>query len=721
MSTGGGSPSERATPASKRKHKSGGGTETSVGVYCRFRPENKREVGLAAEGGEAATFEYHPQQVVVRTDGEKKFNLDALFPPDTQQAEVYDAIARDMVESIVHGFNGTIFAYGQTGSGKSHSMMGPGDLVRRLSAGDVQSEAKGIIPRAVDHLFSLMTASPEAKFKVSVSYLEVYQEKISDLLVPDRKNTNLKLVERVASRKGQKGRFETVGLTRQHVTSAQEVVKCLSEGDACRTIRSTDMNAVSSRSHAVLEILVERENADGSRKEGTLNLVDLAGSEDSRKTGATGQGLKEAQKINQSLSALSGVIKALSEAKTHVPYRDSTLTKILMSSLGGNCRTSLLLAASPSFDNVTETVSTLRFGERAKRIKTAVVANEKKSQAALQKQVEALLEEIVRLKAYIAELERAVGQGGGASGVDMGELQRTATAAAVGRHGDAGVGELVLLEAKLAEEKEKGKMLEIELRAAQAETQAAEADQPAYIRRAEEAEAKALKAEEDAEQGVSERLAEMERACAARVAKAEVRKNGFFAPLDTKHQTFAKTGWGQASKLTKKEPFSHRNKRTEGSRHTLLERPLLARQRVTASVPRRWNRSWRPQRASARRQSGAQIPLMPRWPNSTGSSRRRSLRSNPAWSRRKRMRRRANAKLWRSRSRTCDASIKHRCWRSDRPGKAGWWSLLQRTLRGKKRRSLRGSKRWNLRGKERSSWRATWRPAQRRLQGSSWR
>ena len=494
--------SEKPTPASRRRRGSlASGTQTSVGVFCRFRPPNEREKRLSAEAAQGkggAEIEYQPQQVLIH-EGKKsskgarnKFNLDAVFDPTSTQGAVYDAVARDMVASIVHGFNGTIFAYGQTGSGKSYSMMGPGDLVRRLGAGDVVSEEKGIIPRAVDHLFKLMQESPDTEFKVSVSYLEVYQEKISDLLVPDRANTNLKLTEYV------KGRFEAANLTRQHVTSAQEVLKCLSDGDACRTIRSTDMNAVSSRSHAVLEIRVKRENADGSTKEGLLNLVDLAGSESVGKTGAEGQGLKEAQKINQSLSALSGVIKSLSDGAPHVPYRDSTLTKILMSSLGGNCKTALLLAASPSSDNVTESISTLRFGERAKKIKTAVKANEQKSQAALQKQVELQQEEIARLKAYIAELEKVVGEGGAGS-VDTGELQRMATVAGVDRRTDASVGELVLLESELADEKEKQKMLDLELREAQAETQAAEAELQPYVRQAEEAVVALEKAQQDAD------------------------------------------------------------------------------------------------------------------------------------------------------------------------------------------------------------------------------
>jgi hypothetical protein len=258
-----------------------------------------------------------------------------------------------------------------------------------------------------------------------------------------------------------------------------------------------------------------RENIDGSQMTGTLNLVDLAGSESVGKTGAEGQALEEAKKINQSLSALGNVIKALGDGKPHVPYRDSTLTKILMASLGGNCRTSLLLAASPSPDNFAETISTLRFGERAKKIKTALKANEKKSQAALQKQVAALLRRISELEAYITELEGALGQGG--VSVDVDTLQRNASVGTAGRRSDATVGDLLLLQSQLADEKERTKLLEYELDAAQKETQAAESYIQSHARELTEAKAAAQKAADDAE----ECIAEMQRDCDDRVAKAE--------------------------------------------------------------------------------------------------------------------------------------------------------------------------------------------------------
>ena len=514
--------SEKPTPQSSRK--AGGeaipsflssGTETAVSVFCRIRPLNERERGImggTTVRGQRNRLEYLDRQLVVHDEQRPKtFSLDGVFPPDTQQETVYGVVAQETVESVVRGYNGTIFAYGQTGSGKSHSMMGPPELVRQLGAGDVDSDAKGIIPRAVDHLFQLIKASPDAEFKVSVSYLEVYQEKISDLLVPDRRNTNLKLVQ------VERGRFATKGLTQQSVTTAAQVIEYLSRGDECRTIRSTDMNDASSRSHAVLEICVLRDNNDGSQTIGTLNFVDLAGSESVGKTGAEGQALEEAKKINQSLSALGKVIKAIADDEPHVPYRDSTLTKILMSSLGGNCRTSLLLAASPSHDNCAETISTLRFGERAKKIKTAVKANEKKSQDALQKQVAELLKRISQLEAYIVQLEDALRRGKDDASVDIGDLQRTATAIAAHTRTDSNVADLLLLQSQLADEKERIKLLEYELDAAQKETQAAELYMQSHARVLDEAKVAAQKAALDAE----ERVAQMQRDCDDRVAKAE--------------------------------------------------------------------------------------------------------------------------------------------------------------------------------------------------------
>ena len=197
---------------------------------------------------------------------------------------------------------------------------------------------------------------------MACQYLEVYREKIGDLL----DNTQKNLPVREHPSKG----IYVDGLTSQPVTSWEQVLDVLLAGDETRATASTNMNATSSRSHSVFIVTLHQENEEGSTKEGRLNLVDLAGSEKISKTGAQGETLEEAKKINQSLSALGQVIKALSDGKAHIPYRDSKLTRLLQEALGGNSKTSLIVMASPHLDNIDETISTLKFAERAKTIKS---------------------------------------------------------------------------------------------------------------------------------------------------------------------------------------------------------------------------------------------------------------------------------------------------------------------------------------------------------------
>jgi kinesin family protein 5 len=203
------------------------------------------------------------------------------------------------------------------------------------------------------------------------------------------------------------------GLTAAKATCWEEVLEVLEAGDSTRAVASTNMNAVSSRSHSVFIITVDQTNSEGSKKGGRLNLVDLAGSEKVGKTGAKGQTLEEAKKINQSLSALGQVIKALSDGKAHIPYRDSKLTRILQEALGGNSKTSLIVACSPHLDNIEETISTLKFAERAKTIKNKVTLNETKSVSELEAIVKTLSAEVEQLRGYCDALETALAKAGG--------------------------------------------------------------------------------------------------------------------------------------------------------------------------------------------------------------------------------------------------------------------------------------------------------------------
>lgn len=289
------------------------------------------------------------------------FTFDRIFGTDTKQFEVFEYSLQSTVVDVMNGYNGTVFAYGQTGSGKSYTMMGP-----NIDEG----ETRGVVPRIVSQIFNMIEqSSSDIEYMVKVSYMEIYMERIKDLLFPQ--NDNLPIHE-------DKGRGVYVkGLTEKYVSSIQEVFSIMKQGDKIKSIASTNMNLESSRSHSIFMIVVSQKNVvTGSQKTGQLFLVDLAGSEKVNKTGASGQTLEEAKKINKSLSALGMVINALTDGKSsHIPYRDSKLTRILQESLGGNSRTSLIINCSPSSFNDAETLSTLRFGMRAKNIRNKAKIN----------------------------------------------------------------------------------------------------------------------------------------------------------------------------------------------------------------------------------------------------------------------------------------------------------------------------------------------------------
>uniref|UniRef100_K7FM59 Kinesin-like protein n=2 Tax=Pelodiscus sinensis TaxID=13735 RepID=K7FM59_PELSI len=290
----------------------------------------------------------------------KPYVFDRVLPPNTTQEQVYNACAKQIVKDVLEGYNGTIFAYGQTSSGKTHTMEG------KLH----DSQLMGIIPRIAhdifDHIYSM---DENLEFHIKVSYFEIYLDKIRDLL--DVSKTNLAVHE-------DKNRVPYVkGCTERFVSSPEEVMDVIDEGKANRHVAVTNMNEHSSRSHSIFLINIKQENVETEKKlSGKLYLVDLAGSEKVSKTGAEGAVLDEAKNINKSLSALGNVISALAEGtKTHVPYRDSKMTRILQDSLGGNCRTTIVICCSPSVFNEAETKSTLMFGQRAKTIKNTVSVN----------------------------------------------------------------------------------------------------------------------------------------------------------------------------------------------------------------------------------------------------------------------------------------------------------------------------------------------------------
>ena len=264
-------------------------------------------------------------------------------------------------------------------------------------------EQRGIIPRIVDQMFRSILQSPNnIEYTVRVSYMEIYMEKIRDLLVPQ--NDNLPVHE-------EKSRGVYVkGLLEVYVSSDQEVYEVMRRGGAARATAATNMNQESSRSHSIFVVTITQKNVEtGSAKSGQLFLVDLAGSEKVGKTGASGQTLEEAKKINKSLSALGMVINSLTDGKsTHIPYRDSKLTRILQESLGGNSRTTLIINCSPSSYNAQETLSTLRFGVRAKAITNKAKINAELSPLELKQLLKKAQTQITTYETYVSTLEGEV-------------------------------------------------------------------------------------------------------------------------------------------------------------------------------------------------------------------------------------------------------------------------------------------------------------------------
>lgn len=298
------------------------------------------------------------------------------------------------MDDILNGYNGTVFAYGQTGAGKSYTMMG---------ADIDDEEQRGIIPRIVEQMFTSILKSPgNIEYTVRISYMEIYMEKIRDLLAPQ--NDNLPIHE-------EKSRGVYVkGLLQIYVSSVQEVYEVMRRGGSARATAATNMNQESSRSHSIFVLTITQKNVEtGSAKSGQLFLVDLAGSEKVGKTGASGQTLEEAKKINKSLSALGMVINSLTDGKsTHIPYRDSKLTRILQESLGGNSRTTLIINCSPSSYNDQETISTLRFGVRAKAIKNKAKINAELSPLELKQLLKKAQNQVMTYEAYVSNLEGEV-------------------------------------------------------------------------------------------------------------------------------------------------------------------------------------------------------------------------------------------------------------------------------------------------------------------------
>ncbi|XP_026161729.1 kinesin-like protein KIF21B isoform X5 [Mastacembelus armatus] len=398
-----------------------------VKVALRIRPQMAKE---KIEGCHVCTL-VTPGEPQVLLGKDKAFTYDFMFDVDSEQHHIYQACVHKLIEGCFEGYNATVFAYGQTGSGKTYTM-GTGFDV------SLSQQEQGIIPRAVHQLFegiqNRRVHAQEAsiqppEFKVSAQFLELYNEEILDLFDgardPDSRSrkSNIKIHEDAS------GSIYTTGVTSRLVHSEEELLQCLKLGALSRTTASTQMNAQSSRSHAIFTIHLcqmrvcqqhQMQNGGGENDQvngvdsspiaqpeyetlmAKFHFVDLAGSERLKRTGATGERAREGISINCGLLALGNVISALGDQTKkggHVPYRDSKLTRLLQDSLGGNSRTVMIACVSPSDRDFMETLNTLKYANRARNIKNKVVVNQDKTS----QQISALRAEIARLQMELME------------------------------------------------------------------------------------------------------------------------------------------------------------------------------------------------------------------------------------------------------------------------------------------------------------------------------
>ncbi|KFO29757.1 chromosome-associated kinesin KIF4A [Fukomys damarensis] len=335
-----------------------------VKVALRCRPLVSKEI---SEGCHMC-LSFVPGEPQVLVGADKSFTYDFVFDPSSEQEEVFNTAVAPLIKGVFKGYNATVLAYGQTGSGKTYSMGGA------YTAEQENESTVGVIPRVIQLLFQEIDKKSDSEFTLKVSYLEIYNEEILDLLCLSQEKAS-----HINIREDPKEGIKITGLTEKTVLVALDTVSCLEQGNSCRTVASTAMNSQSSRSHAIFTISIEqrKKNDKNSSFRSKLHLVDLAGSERQKKTKAEGGRLKEGININRGLLCLGNVIRALGDDRkgSFVPYRDSKLTRLLQDSLGGNSHTLMIACVSPADSNLEETLNTLRYADRARKIKNKPVVN----------------------------------------------------------------------------------------------------------------------------------------------------------------------------------------------------------------------------------------------------------------------------------------------------------------------------------------------------------
>ena len=371
-------------------------TKGNIKVISRFRPMNELEKSNGNEEVAEFTSETSLTFNSIRENHRIRFNFDRIFPPNSTQEELYNFGVKEIIDGVLDGYNGTVLAYGQTSSGKTYTMEGL-----------IDDESKmGVIPRMINHVFNFIRNNNDIEFIMKASMVELYQEKIRDLI--DTKRVNLNIRE-TPSRV-----IYIENLSEYYVYRENDILNILKIGRENRAQASTKMNEHSSRSHSIFMITInQKNNKERNAKTGKLYLVDLAGSEKITKTGATGTTLEEAKIINKSLTSLGIVINRLTDGKSkHIPYRDSKLTRVLQESLGGNSKTCLIITCSPSVFNESETLSTLRFGERAKKIRNKAKINKEVTVMELQRIIDSLNEKLKNANKRIIQLENYIKNNG---------------------------------------------------------------------------------------------------------------------------------------------------------------------------------------------------------------------------------------------------------------------------------------------------------------------